>query len=357
MALFPNNFESFGLDIGDLALKAVYIKKVGGRPIIAGFNKIDISLDILQRGEIKDMDKMAKIVKDLLSNVKPRRIPTPYVHACLPEVQGFIKLITVKNGNDDEIRENLLKELPNHIPLDIEDSYIDWRIISHNNETQEIAVLVGAVPKPIADNYNALLIKSGLKPMSLQIEAEAIMRCLLPYKKMPRESMAIVDVGATRSSFICLAGGAIQFSVSLPFSGEKLTRQIERTLQLEKIESEKGKILCGLDASKCQGILAEILKRELGDLVNSIRQSIDYNSEHFYKNPPIKSILLCGGGANLKGATEYLNSQLPDIKFSLGNPFTNIAAKQNSIIKTKPAQLSNPLTYTTSIGLALSNIV
>src|SRR3989338_3565862 len=118
MPLFPNNFESFGLDIGDHTLKAVYVKKSGSSPIIFSRNIVDLDPDALIHGQINNQDKLIAAIKKLLSGMSPHRVNTPYVHACLPEVQTFIKLIKVKNDDKTPLKNSLLKELPNHIPLD-----------------------------------------------------------------------------------------------------------------------------------------------------------------------------------------------------------------------------------------------
>ena len=354
MFLFPNNFESFGLDIGDHSLKAVYLKKKGNNHHVFGFSKINIPKDVLKRGEIKNEEAMVTAIKQLLTKVTPKKIPTPYVNACLPEVQTFIKLISVDNfKEEDEIESILIKELPNHIPIDPAESYLDWQVVS-KNEKGRAEILVGAIPRVTADNYTKVLLKAGLKPVSLQIEAQAILKSLLKYKNESDEPMAIVDIGATRSSFISINQKNIQFTISLPFSGDKLTTQIKKQLELEWIEAEKAKAICGLDPNQCKGILLDIVKSSLQELVDSINQSLNYNKEHFSDSGEIKKIMLCGGGANLIGLVDHLSAKIAGIKFELGNPLINIGEKNNDLLDKSNIKISNPLTYTTAIGLALN---
>lgn len=354
MFLLKSNFESFGLDIGDHTLKAALVKKAGSGWALSSYNKLDLPAGMLERGVIKDSGALIKVIKKLLATGVGRKINTPYVHACLPEVQTFIKLVNIA-ADKENLMEAIKTELPNHIPLDPAESYIDWRVVNADDKNKATRVLVGAVPKAIADSYNKILLDAGLKPVSLQIEAEAILRSLLPLQSLPQEALAVVDIGATRSSFIGLEKQTIQFSFSLPFSGNKVTAQIKQNLNLSQEEAERAKIVCGLDPAKCKGIMLEVVQGALTELRDAIKKNLDFYGEHFHGSA-IKTIRLCGGGANLAGLTQYLAAGIPGVKFIKGDPFANLTLKNKKGAAYRLHGSDDYLTYTTALGLALSNI-
>jgi len=227
MLLLSNNFESFGLDIGDRSLKVAHIKKRGATPRLVSFGALAVPEGVFEQGEIKKPEELAVLIKQAVKSVFGKKIKTPYVNACLPETHSFIKLLTLNTGHDGELPALVREDLPNHIPMDINDLYIDWHIVERLNDKQ-VQVLVGAVPKTIADSYASCLAAAGLEAVSLQIEAEAIDRALLPQNDLPKTSIAMVDIGATRSSFICFDRGSIQFTITMEIAGDKITGFIDK---------------------------------------------------------------------------------------------------------------------------------
>ncbi len=386
MLLLSNNFESFGLDIGDRSLKAAYIKKRGATARLISWGTLPVAPGILEQGEIKKPDELAGLIRQVIKSAQGKTISTPYVNACLPETHSFIKLLTLNTAHDGELPALVREDLPNHIPISIDELYLDWQIVERLNDKQ-VQVLVGAVPKTIADSYAACLAAAGLEPVSLQIEAEAIARALLPQADLPKTSIALVDIGATRSSFICFDHGSIQFTITMDIAGDKITNLIKDKLNLTGAEAEKAKQICGLDNKVGEGIVMEIVKAVVDDLVNAIGKNIAYYGEHFPRASPITSIILCGGGARLPNLKESLGAKLGTINIYRGNALINLVKNLKSVShrssdgqldflhpdlrfekvpakgwsawggnNKQPLPADLALTYTTAIGLALSNV-
>ncbi len=377
MLLLSNNFESFGLDIGDRSLKVAYIKKHRATPRLLSFNSLAVPEGVFEQGEIKNPDKLAALIKEAVRGSQGKKIKTPYVNACLPETHSFIKLLTLNTEHDGELPALVREDLPNHIPMNIDELYIDWHLVERLNEKQ-IQVLVGAVPKTIADSYAACLAQAGLVPVSLQIEAEAIARALLPQNDLPKTSIALVDIGATRSSFICFDRGSIQFTITMDIAGDKITALIKDKLNLTFAEAEKAKQICGLNHQAGEGIVMEIVKGMVDELTAAIGKNIAYYGEHFPQASPITSIVLCGGGARLPSLKEALAAKLGNINIYHGNSLINLVKNLKNIRHRQPSpgqldflhpdlrfekvKSQEPLptdmaiTLTTAIGLGLSNV-
>ena len=100
--------------------------------------------------------------------------------------------------------------------------------------------------------------------------------------------------------------------------------------------------------------VSTIMKPILRDLVSHIKKYISFYHDHvFHEYFPadgnIEKIILCGGGANLKGITDFLSKELK-IKVELADPLTNIIMEKNSdhIFLNKKS-----LSFVVAIGLAL----
>jgi len=378
MALLSSNFESFGLDVGDRSLKAIFIRKKGTSLAIESHCTVPVQIGVLEQGEIKKPDELAAAIKKIFSTVQGKKLNTRFAHICLPETKTFIKRISINPAKPHELPAYVRDELPNHIPIEPDDLYIDWKILETDAQKRITSVLVGAIPKAVSDMYTSVLLSAGVKPMSLQVEAESILRSLLPLNQSTGEALAILDIGAARSSFICFDKGSIQFSVTMPFSGDGLTQEIAKKLQLSGDEAEKAKRICGLDPNECKGEMIDVIKPTILELAHTIKRNNGFYEEHFSGAHKIKTLVVCGGGAYLKHFNETLAEVLPDLKIYTGNPLVNVARSRNRIISKNengvtfdfleaghpredyniPSSLlmRNTLNYTTAIGLALANI-
>jgi type IV pilus assembly protein PilM len=353
--------KAFGLDISDLSLKFLMLKKRGKKFSVVSFGESEIEPGIIEGGEVKDEEKLAKIVKEATKKVK-----TKYVVACLPEEKAFLQVIKMPMMSEEELKSAIVFEAENYIPLPVSEVYLDCEIVPPvYNHLDHLDVLLAAIPKKTVDPYLRVLKKAGLKPVAFEIESLAIARALIK-DQMTTYPVLIIDLGATRSSFIIFAGKSVRFTTSIPVSGIHFTELIAKNLKISFEKAEKLKIIHGLKEGmkiklgekttleKTKGKIFEALIPALVDLVQQIKKYIDYYQAHAYLSglPPdgkkIHKIILSGGGANLKGLKEFLELELK-IPVEIGDPLINIGE-----IKNFPKEKS--LSFTTAIGLALRQL-
>jgi len=334
----------FGLDIGERALRLVQLKKRGKKILLASYNEVTLNPEIISNGQIQKEEELIKALNKLVKSANGSRVKTKKIITVLPEAKTFIKLIEISSPeNKEDLPELVKEEVKNHIPLSLEEIYLDWQIISQ--KSGQIKLLIGAVPKDTADPYSATLEKSGLLPYVFEIEAAAITRSLLT--KNDKGAKIIIDFGAVRTGLIIYDHQTVPFTVSLPISGNKITETITKTLKLNSEEAEKAKVVCGLDSKKCEGALLKILLQSMDDLTKQIKKAITFYKSNFPNSNEISEIILCGGGANFSSIDQVISEKL-GIPAKIGNPFTNIIQSKKLTI---PANKS--LSYTTAIGLAL----
>lgn len=354
--------EAFGLDISDISLKIASLKKRGKFLALNSFCELEIPPGIIKEGEIRDENALAKIIKEALSKIKGKKIKTKYVIASLPEEKAFLQVIQLPKMPQEDLKSAVVYEAENYIPLPIEEVYLDSQIVPPIvDHLDHLDVLIAALPKKTIDPYISVLKAVGLKPVALEIESLSISRALVKNEVSP-SPVFLIDFGACRTSFIIFSGYSLKFTNSIPISSRNLTETIALTLRLDFKKAEELKIKYGIkkegkneEANK----IFEVLKPALNDLVKEIKKCLDYYQAHSSHEhlPPngkgVGKILLSGGGANLKGLTEFLSSELK-IPVALANPWVNILP---SPLKEVP-QLSfeESLRYTTALGLALRGI-
>lgn len=367
--------QSFGLDISDLSLKIVELKKNKGKINVHALGQINLPKGIIDNGIIKDKEILLENLKKLINKPKFGSITTNNVVACLPETKTYIKLIEISK-NPNNLDDIIQTEIEKNIPVNINEMYYDWQLIS-SQEDKDL-VLIGAAPKDIVREYIDLLKSADLSISALEIESMSICRSLLleennEIKQESEKNYCIIDIGAKRSSLIIYSKKSIVLSISMPISGNEATEKIAETLEINKDQAEKAKIICGLDKTKAQGVVNKILSSMINDLTDKVKKSIDFYNDNHKNYGPINKILLCGGGSNIKGLDEIIAKSI-GIETILGNPLTHLNLESIETFKKfeekhdlknkkinesdEPVSINQKLnlSYTTAIGLALRYI-
>lgn len=352
--------EAFGLDISDLSLKIIKLKRSGDFFSLASFGEASIRKGIIEDGEIKNQEALVKIIKAAVLKVKGEKLKTNYAIASLPEEKAFLQVIKMPKMKEDELKDAVHFEAENYIPLPIEEVYLDSQILAPaHGHTEHLDVLITALPKKIINPYVFCLKKAGLKPKALEIESQGISRALVKNEESSIP-LLIIDIGASRTSFIIFYGHSLRFTSSIPISSKIFTLAVSRFLEIDLIKAEKLKIKCGLNnkTSEEKEIFGALIP-SLTDLIEQIERHISYYQSHTYCKPlspscgEVEKILLCGGGATLKGLPEFLAAQLK-LPVAVGNPWVNILPKFLKEVPIIPFEKS--LGYTTALGLALRGI-
>ena len=364
--------ESFGLDISDLSLKIVKLKKRGQFFELDSFLEEKIEPGIIKGGEIKDEKKLAEIIRESIKKVKEEKLKTNYVVASLPEEKAFLQVIQMPRLCQEDLKSAVIYEAENYIPTPLEEVYLDYQIIPPvYDHLDHLDILIAALPKKTVDPYLSALKLAGLRPKVLEIESLAIARALIK-NGITTQPILLIDLGATRTSFIIFSGHSLRFTSSIPVSSSNFTEIISKNLGVSLAEAERLKIKHGLEEKvkikigdektelkRERGRIFEALIPTLVDLVQQIKRYLDYyqaHAEHEHLPPDgkgVSKILLCGGGANLKGLCQLLSLELK-IPVEIGNPWINILIGE----KKEAAELSfeESLKYTTALGLALRGI-
>lgn len=361
--------EAFGLDISDLSLKIVKLKRTKNSFELAYFGESELKPGIIKEGEIRDEGKLVEAIRLAIKSAGARNLGK-YVVASLPEERAFLQVIQLPKMSEEDLKSAVIFEAENYIPLPIDQVYLDYEaIVPVRNHLDHLDILLAALPKKIIDSYVSCLKEARLTVKSLEIESLAIARSLVK-EETSSQPLLLIDLGATRTSFIVFAGHSIRFTSSIPVSGNNFTQIIAKNLDLKDAEAEKLKLKYGLEekiklkigqgngsAEKERGKIFEALVPALVDLVQQIKRCLEYYQSHTshehlgFDAKEISKIIFCGGGANLKGLAELLALELK-IPVEMGNPWTNIFQEK----KENALEFSGSLRYATALGLALRGV-
>ncbi|MBI2450379.1 MAG: pilus assembly protein PilM [Candidatus Nealsonbacteria bacterium] len=311
--------EVFGLDISDLSLRIIKLKRRGDFLNLASFDEAEIQPGIIESGEIKNESVLVEIIKKAIAGVKGEKLKTKYITASLPEEKTFMQVIQLPKMEEGEAQKSVYFEAENYIPMPVEKAYVDSQIVYPlKNHLNHLDVLLAAVPKETVDSYLSVLKKSGLSPLVLESESQAVARALIKDGKSS-EPVLLLDLGSSATTFIIFSGYSIRFTTSL---------------------------------------LITPRKDNLGNLAEQIKKYLDYYQTHSAHEHLASSldgrgvarIILCGSGANLKGLDDFLAQKL-NLPVALGNPWVNILP--HPLKEVPELSYGDSLKYTAALGLAL----
>jgi len=345
MSLINHQNKAFGLDISDGSLRLAQLGNPGKKVSLRAYSQLALPAGCVIDGEIKNHKIFLEKLNELIKNKKGRESLSRQVVAVLPEDKTFLKTIKIPSGTAS-ISEKIAELIPQQLPLDINDIYFDWQSIKKTPGGESI--LIGASPKAIVDSYFDVLTKAGLTPIALEVEAASIARLLIEHNN-EQEPQIIIDMGASRTGLFLYDEGMIKFTISLPISGNQITQLISESLEMERDKSEKAKIVCGLDRTKCHGALLQIMGEALEELAEQINRAVMFYRANFANANKIERLVLCGGGANFLGIADVLKEKTA-LNVSVSNPLKNIDCPFEEL---RSVQIQS---FISTLGLALRGL-
>ncbi|MFH0791678.1 MAG: type IV pilus assembly protein PilM [bacterium] len=353
--------KAFGLDISDKSLKIINLKQADSRLYLDSYGEKKILQGVVEGGIVKNEEALIKSIKEACSEAKGNKLGTKMVIASLPEEKAFLQVIQMPKINDEDLATAVRYEAVNYIPMPIDQMCLDFKIVKPlSDHLDHVDILLVAFPKDVVQSYVNAIKGAGLTPLALEIESQAIARAIIKNDVSPTP-VFIIELGATRTSFIIYSGHSVRFTSSIPFSSGQFTEAIARKINVDIDRAEQLKTEYGLSdwGGEYGKLVFESLVPGLCELVDQVKSHIRYyqtHSDHEHLltgGQGISKIILCGGGANLKGLTEHLSQQLL-ISVEIGNPWVNILKDNPEEI---PALAYNEsLSYIAALGLALRGV-
>jgi len=341
----------FGLDIGNDTLKVVQLSESSDlarlkerKPKIIGYGYNRFDRSAIKDGVIIKPQIIAEAAKELLDKKIKGTITTNRVAIAIPAYRTFSRSIKIPNLSKKQIKEAIELEAEQYIAFNIDDLYIDYEIIRHTL-SDELEVLIVAVPKVIVDSYTKLAEMLNLEVLIVEPTLSSSGR-LFSIDEHSRSAAVIIDFGAL-SSDISLYDKSIVVSGTIEGGGLNFTDLIRKILRISPEEAEIAKTRYGLSPSKKQDEIKRALQPTLEKIIKEVRRMLRYYEERYGTTRPIKQIVTLGGGANMPGLSEYLTENLR-MAVRHGDPWQFIECK-----KIKAPSESEKSMYTNAIGLAL----
>lgn len=354
LKLFPPpqylTMPATGMDITDNTVRFLSLKTEKKGKLIEKRGDYKIPHGVVSHGKIVDKTKFIEI----LAQAKTEH-NLSYIHVALPEEQAYVFQTTVPNKSfsDAELRTVLEFKLEENVPVSSRELVFDYEVIPNDGRSEAILNIV-AFPLEIALDYADALHSAELRPLSFEIEVQAIARAVIPQHH--GGTYMIVDFGKNRTGIAIVSEEILRFTSTVSVGGDSLSDAIQKHFDVDNEEADAIKNEKGFLRYKENKEVLETLISTVSVLRDEVRKHFNYWNSHAAENDinkgKIDKIILCGGGANLAGLAEYLASDM-DVVVDVANVWTNTFSL-NEFIPDIESRYS--LAYATAVGLALKGM-
>ncbi len=342
-----------GVDISDTSLKYLAFKPTAfedGTREIDTWGDLTIPTGVITRGEVTDLKQLVAVLKEF-----KEKTGAEFVRLSLPEEKAYLFETTMKNNTPHkEVRGLLEFKLEENVPIPPREVFFDYSIMTADAKTVNVEVSVVAYPRQTIQSYYDACVEAGLRPISFEIEAQAMARAVIP-RNMSGAAM-LVDFGKTRTGIGIVYKGALLYTSTVDIGGEQLSQVLRKELG-DKPEAELTKIKNTIGLVK--GKESSVVRDALMSTISVVKDEVATRMQYWHLRSAaddsrrITAVVLCGGSANLKGRPDYFTETLgvPTIR---GNVWENAFSFEETV---PPIGRRYSFGYAAAIGLALKSII
>jgi type IV pilus assembly protein PilM len=307
--VFRRGKSIVGLDLGSQAVKAVELTLEGPEPVITGFARVEVP---------PGSDKL-----EALAEVFQRgRFSTRNVVTSVAGQSVVVRYVAMPRMSDHELKQAVRIEADRYVPFELDEVMLDCQPLRRRPyrledtaSDEQMNVLLVACRTQLLEEQVQLVSSQGLSPQAIDVDAFALANawelCGLPDEDLDaaldeggrrneERGLALVDVGASRTSINVLCAGETCFSREIGIGGHDMTQAVARRMGVEVFEAEAIKRAADERRAEVGRAIAPVLE----DLTSEITLSLDYVENH--EGLRVDEILLSGGGALAPGAVTYI---------------------------------------------------
>lgn len=352
-SMFTPKRQLVGLDIGSSGIKLVQLKESRGRYVLQKFGFKPLEPEVIVDGTVMDEGRVVSAIKELFEETK---IKVKQVAVSISGHAVIIKKISLPPMPDEELEGQVRLAAEQYIPFDINEVNIDFSVLPSSEATGdtqgEMSIILVAAKKDKINELTELVKGAGLLPIVMDVDAFAIENMhAINYPVSQEETTALVNIGASVMNVNIVRGGTSLFTRDIPIGGNRYTEAIQRELGMSYEEAEETK-KGGRSAGNNEAALTTVINSVNAEVASEIARTIDY-FKSTTSDVDVQQVLLCGGGAQVKGLLSQLSDRMQAI-VEVVNPFSEIDTSGSDFDQHTLTELA-PLAAV-GVGLALRSV-
>jgi type IV pilus assembly protein PilM len=314
-----------GVDIGRSSVRAVELQDATKpRPTLLRYIEVPLPAGATSRGEVLEPNTVAATLKQLW---RQAGFTSKNVVLGMGNQRVLARDLSVPKMSQRRIRESLPFTVQDMLPVPANEAILDFYPVSESmTESGPVVngLLVAAIKDAVLANVKATRL-AGLTTVDVDLIPFALSRVLLTRQKTPG-TVALISIGADTTCVLIAKEGVPQFVRIIPTGGADLTHALQSDLEVDETMADRLKFGLGLASSVSspdEQRAVEVIYRVTSEMLTSLRNTINY-----YVNTrqpeSVDSIVLTGGGAQLRGLPEAL-AEMTRLPVALGDPLASFA--------------------------------
>lgn len=375
-----------GVDVGTKGIKVAIVRLGKDAPNIVGLGYSLTPEGTCDHTGIFDPQAIGKAVQ---AAVKESGALTKDAIFCINGSSSVVvRILEVPRMSEQELAAHMEWEIQRNIPFAESNVVSDYRPIENPAlaTSQNMEVVMAVSPQSAIDTLIATSKAAGLKIAAIDVEPLGLGRVLRTChpNDIGAKNICLVHLGHSTTAINMYRAGTLAFPRTIPIGGAALTKAIADGLGIGMAEAEEkkrhasapegtpggftmpatgptatpyayetsqaptgGGATTGADEmTRLRGLLAPPLE----ELVAEVRRSIDYYRS---RGGQVEELALSGGGANLNGLPEYLNTSL-GMPVSKINPFSNIPLTLRGVAETYVNEKASEFSVAVGMGLHIA---
>jgi len=321
--MFKPKSQLVGLDIGSSGIKLVQLKENRGKYILQKFGYKPLEPEVIVDGTVMDEGQVLSAIKELFEEAK---IKVKQVAVSISGHAVIIKKISLPPMPDEELEGQVRLAAEQYIPFDINEVNIDFSVLAtpaaEVEAEAEMSIILVAAKKDKINELTELVKGAGLLPLVMDVDAFAIENMhAINYPAAQEDTTALVNIGASVMNVNIVRGGISLFTRDIPIGGNRYTEAIQREMGVsyeQAEETKKGERSAGSNKE----MLDTVIDSVNAEVAMEVARTIDYFKSTM-SDVDVQQILLCGGGAQVKGLPEQLKDRIQAV-VEVANPFCEI---------------------------------
>lgn len=317
--------KALGIDIGTYSIKVAELDVSGKGYQLANFMEFPLSMD-------PSRDRGLEII-ETLRNLSAQYDPSNTRWAIgIPQSRVSVHFKRFPFRERPKILKSLAFELEDEIPLDIDDTIFDAKIIEYVGEAAD--VLTVASPKEAIEEILSLAKDGGFDPDIVSVEGLAASNCfenlqlpppdVSPALRSPEDpalgvttaqsARVVLNIGHTRSLLLVYREGGLIAARSILWGGADIADAIGRAFSIPFVEAVKVLqtksfiLMNSAGASKDQLLMSKTVSDSVDTLMREMRLTLLEVKSNF--NLEFKQIDLFGGVSLVQNLGPYVTQAL-----------------------------------------------
>jgi type IV pilus assembly protein PilM len=349
MAFSRGSKSTVGLDIGANSVKLVKLNHSKGGYVVEDLSVRELPAEAIVSDEIRDREAVVFNVQSVLDECDLR------IRDVVVSISGhglITDKLVIDRKSGAEMEQAILFEAEQRSPFDVEDVSLDHHVISVNEDTNKMDILLVAARKEFLKNYLDLITQCGLNPVIVDTDAFATYNAYVNnYEVDPNRTTVLVNLGYDVANVLYMTEGQYHSTRDVTVGTRGIFTAVQQEFRLNH-ELTNRALMGQLDQQVDQDMLKATICSAGEDIVSGLELAFNYFKSQV-KIDALDWMVLSGGGALIPYLPEYLQSKL-SIPIEIANPLRNVEYDPEQFQHLEPEKIAPMLAV--PIGMAMRKV-